>query len=89
MYLYGDSFQKSMDQPGMVDNPCRRQLDRESYLSLSPFARSVRIWSRDTGSTFRSHVSSLILIIKLNLMLTREVPRAFRDGVTGNTIVYR
>ena len=36
--IYGQHFQQSMDQPGMVANPAHGQLNREINSSLSPFA---------------------------------------------------
>ena len=37
--MYGDTYSKSMDQPGEVANPARGQLNRENgYISLSAFA---------------------------------------------------
>ena len=30
VYMYGDTYSKSMDQPGKVANPVRGQLNREN-----------------------------------------------------------
>ena len=38
MHMYGQHFQQSIDQPGMVANPPRGKLITENYFSLSPFA---------------------------------------------------
>ena len=29
--MYGDTYSKSMDQPGKIANPARGQLNRENY----------------------------------------------------------
>ena len=35
VYIYGQHFQQSIDQPGMVANPARGQLNRENdYLPV-------------------------------------------------------
>ena len=47
-----------------------------------PCPRSrLRIWSRETGSAVPSRVSLLISILRLNLVLTYEIPPEFRGGV--------
>ena len=35
--MYGQHFQQSMDQPGMVANSFRGHMNRENIFSLSPF----------------------------------------------------
>ena len=42
---------------------------------------SLRIWSRETGSTVPSRVSLLISIVRLNLVHTYVIPPEFRGGV--------
>ena len=66
-----------MDQPGKVANPARGQLNREK---IFPCPRAcLRIWSRETGSAVPSRVSLLIIsILRLNLVLTYEIPSEFR-----------
>ena len=44
--MYGQHFHQSMDQPDMVANPIRGQLNREISISLAPFA-SDNLVSRD------------------------------------------
>ena len=63
-------------QPGMVANPVRGQLNRKNNFSC-PRSR-LRIWSRETGSAVPSRVSLLISILRLNMVLTHEVPPDFR-----------
>ena len=41
----------------------------------------LRIWSRETGLAVPSRVSLLISILRLDLMLTYEIPPEFRGGV--------
>ena len=48
--------------------------------SLYPFAPK-NIWSYETGSAVPSRVRLLISILRLNLMLTDDIPPEFRDGV--------
>ena len=48
-------------------------------ISLSAFV--LRIWSRETGSAVPSRVSLLISVLRLNLVLTSEIPPEFRGGV--------
>ena len=62
-------------------------------------ALCLRIWSRETGSAVPSHVSLLISILRLNMVLTYEIPPEFRGGVrlfiynrhvpSGQSRVYR
>ena len=69
-----------MDQPCKVANPARGQLNRED--EYFPCSRSrLRIWSRETGSAVPSRVSLLISILRLNLVLTYEIPPEFRGGI--------
>ena len=64
-----------MDQPGKVANPARGQLNKENeYHPLR--VRSLRIWSRETGSAVPSRVSLVISVIRLNLMLFLSNPAA-------------
>ena len=49
---------------------------------MFPCPRSrLRIWSRETGSAVPSRVSLLIFILRLNLVLTYDIPSEFRGGV--------
>ena len=91
--LCGQHFQQRMDQPGMVANPARDQLNREKYFFSCPRLR-LRIWTRETGLAILSRVSPLI--ININLVLTYGIRPAFRDGVhvyrhppSGHAIAYR
>ena len=74
--IYSQHFQQSIDQPGKVANPARGHLNREKTVFLSLLSLA-RIWSRETGSTVPSRVSSL----RLNLVFTHSIPPAFRDAV--------
>ena len=63
--MYGKQFQQGLDEPGMVVNPARGQLHRETY--FFPYLRShLRISPRETGSTVPSCVSLVILHIQAN-----------------------
>ena len=48
--MYGQHFQESMDQPGMITNPARGQLNRENEISLSPFAPENLVSQDGLGS---------------------------------------
>ena len=50
------TFSKSMDQPGLVANPARSQLRRETCIFTFPRSR-LRIWFCETGSAVPSRVS--------------------------------
>ena len=55
-------------------------------IPLSPcepenYSPGLRIWSREKGSAVPSRVSLLISILRLNLVLTYEIPPEFRGGV--------
>ena len=43
----------------------------------------LRIWSRETGSAVPSRVSLLISILRLNLVLTYEIPSEFRSAAAS------
>ena len=100
IFMYGYTYSKSMDQPGKVTSPARGQLNRkhEYLVCFCPCSR-LRIWSRETGSAVPSRVSLLIFILRLNLVLTYEIPPEFRGGVhlfiynhhtpSGQSRVYR
>ena len=64
----------------MVANPARGQLNRDFFFLFCPCSRLI-FWSRKTGSADPSRVSLLISILKLNLVLTYEIPADLRDGV--------
>ena len=75
------TYSKGKDQPGKVANPARCQL-AEKGKRIFPYPRSrLRICSRETGSTVPSRGSLLISILRLNLVLTHEIPPEFRGGV--------
>ena len=60
--MYGDTYSKSMDQPGKVANPARGQLNRENdYLFPCLRCLCLRNWSREAVSAAPSRVSLLIL----------------------------
>ena len=96
--MYGHTYIKSMDQPGKVASPARGQLNRKNEYFFCSRSR-LRIWSRETGSAVPSRVSLLISILRLNLVLTYEIPPGFRGGVhlfiynrhtpSGQSRVYR
>ena len=78
--MYGDTYSKSMEQPGKVANPDRGKLNREE--KENPFSRScVGIWSRKTSSAVPSRITLLISILRLNLVRTYGIPAEFRGGV--------
>ena len=47
---------------------------------LCPRCSHLRIWPRETGSAVPSRVSLLISILRLNLVLTYEIPPDFLRG---------
>ena len=57
---FGQPFQRSMYQPGMVAKPSRGQLNRQTCF-FSRLRSFLRLWSRETGSAVPSRVSQLIL----------------------------
>ena len=75
------TYSKSKDQPGKVANPARGQLKREENEYFPVRVRSLRIWSRETGSAVPSRVGLLISILRLNLVPTYEIAPEFRSGV--------
>ena len=75
---YSHTYSKSMDQPGKVASPARRQLNRENeYFPVC--VRPENLVSR--GSAVPSRVSLLISILRRNLVLTYGIPPEFRGGV--------
>ena len=69
-----------MDQPGKVANPARGQLNRENgYSSVPVRAREFGLARRVQPSRPASACSFFIL--RLNLVLTYEIPPEFRGGV--------
>ena len=68
-----------MGQPGKIANPARGQLNREKDISLSAFAPEDLV-SRES-SAVPSRVSLLISILRLNLVLTYDIPSEFRGDV--------
>ena len=76
MYVWSHTYSKSMDQSSNLHVSAEQG---KNNISLSAFA--PEIWSRETGSVVPSRVSLLILILRLNLVLTYEIPLEFRGGV--------
>ena len=83
MYIWPYHLQQqSMDQTGMVANPARGQLNRKNELFPVPvhfrardevgLARQVRSSRPTSARSFST--------LRLNLVLTREISLAFRDG---------
>ena len=71
VYTYSHIYSKSVDQPGKVANPTRGKL-------IFPCPRScLRFLASRDGSAVPSSVSSLILILRLDL-LTSGIPPEFR-----------
>ena len=50
-------------------------------ISISLFSFAPEIWSHETGLAVPSRVGLFISILRLNLVLTYEIPPDFRDGV--------
>ena len=67
-------FRQSMDQPGLVVNPARCQLNTKMNISLSQFSR-LRILSDGFDRTVPRACSCFTL--RLNLVLTHGIPPAF------------
>ena len=70
-----------MDQPCEVANPARGQLDKEKRVFPWCPRLRLRIWSREMGSASRPAPSFSLSKLRLNLVLTRGIPPAFRGGV--------
>ena len=68
-----------MDQPCMVANPARVQLNRENVFSLSSFAAENLVSRKRFCSPVQRQPAHSTL--RLNLVLTHGIPPAFRDGV--------
>ena len=67
--------------PGKVANPARGHLNRKHEYFIFPCPHSrLRIWSRETDSAVPSRISLLISVIRLNLVLTYEIPPVFHGG---------
>ena len=82
MYVYGQTYNKSMDQPGKVANPASGQLNRENeYFPVRIHSR-LRFWSRETGLALQSRVSLLISIhTQTEYCAYLRDPPEFRGGV--------
>ena len=83
MYHVWSALSPEHDQPGMVANPARGQLNEENiFPPVCPRSRLL-IWSHETGSAVPSRLSSFILhitCIMLNLVLPHQkIPPAFRE----------
>ena len=79
--VWSHIYSKSMDQPGKVASPARGQLNRKNEYFPVRVRSCLRIWSRETSSAVPSRVILLISILRLNLVLTYEVPPEFRRGI--------
>ena len=55
--VYGQNFQQSTDQPGLVANPARGQLNREIWPFPFPFVPENLV-SREMGSAVLSRVTA-------------------------------
>ena len=77
---YGQPFQQSMDQPGIVANPARGEMNWENISSLFEFAPENLV-SRDRFGRPVPRKPRSFSILRLNLVFTHEIPPAFRDGV--------
>ena len=76
--MYGQTYSKSMDQPGRVASPARGQLNRKNeYFPVRVSNSCLRIWSRKTYSAVPYHLSLLIsILLRLNLVRdSSQVPR--------------
>ena len=88
--LYSHTYSKSMDQPGMVVNPARGQLNRKS---IFPCPCSRIFWSGVTGLAVSSRVSLLISILRLNMVLTtyngvaKKMKTYFEMGTNGHHLL--
>ena len=69
-----------MDQQGEFANPARSQLNKENEYFLVCPRSLLRIWSHEIGSAGPASACSFY-ILRLNLVLTRGIPPAFRSGV--------
>ena len=79
--MYGHTYSKSMDQPGKVANPARGQLNRRKVnIPLSAFAPENLVSRDGFGSPVPCQPAHLH-ILRLNLVLTYEIPPEFRSGV--------
>ena len=77
--MYGHAYSKIMDQPGKVANPAHGQLTGKVDISLSAFAHENLV-SRDGFGNPVSRQPSYILL-RLDMVLTYEIPPEFRSGV--------
>ena len=79
--MHSQHFQQRMDQPGMVANPARGQLNRETYFFPCPPSR-LRIWlcARRVRAS-RPASAHLFSTLKLNLVLMHGIPPAFCEAV--------
>ena len=69
------------DKPGKVANPARGQLNRETNISLTPFATENLVSRDGFGSPVPRQPVHSQNIVKLNLVLTHGIPPDFRGGV--------
>ena len=65
----------------MVANPSRGQLNRENECSLFCTRSRLRIEFHETGLAVPTRASRSFSTLRLNLVLNREIPHAFRDGL--------
>ena len=79
--IYGDQFQQSMGQPGMVANPARGQLNRETlFFSLSSSAHENSVSREIRPSRPASACSFSTIRLKLVCIVT-HVARVWIDRV--------
>ena len=74
------TYSMSKDQPGKVANRARGQLNKKKGI-FSCLRSRLKIWTRETGSAVPPRVSLLTSILRLNVVLTLEIPPDFRGGV--------
>ena len=78
VYIYGEHFQQSMDQPGKVDNPARGQLNRRSIFSLSPFVitpeSSLILLTRTESGAYSRGFSRFLRQRPINYTVYRQPP---------------
>ena len=89
IYYVWSAHSAELDQPGMVANPARGQLNRKHFV---PCPRSrLKIWSRETGSAVpsasaRSHSFSTL---GLNPPAFHDGVRMYRQPPLGQSVIYR
>ena len=78
--IYGQPFQESIDQPGMIANPARDQLSLRKQKSLS--RSRLKIWLREEHvRPSRPASARYFSTLRLNLVLAHGISPAFQDDV--------